>query len=153
LTAFRTPQVITNANTGDIILGGTHATGIAPAIATGTSFISQGVEIDMGNKVDFNALLGGETVDLTQRAVTGKVMFDLDAASEAAAYAAVEANTLTTVGMVHGTVANQRLLMWCPSVQRINPSKGETNGKRLVGFDLRMVPTSGNDEIRIVTSF
>jgi hypothetical protein len=153
LTAFRTPQVVTDANTGDIILGGTHAAATAPLIVAGTTFISQGIEIDMGNKVDFNALLGGETVDLTQRAVTGKVMFDLDAAPEAAAYAAVESNTLASLGMVHGTVANQRVLMFCPSVQRINPSKGEANGKRMVGFDLRMVPVIGNDEIRVVTSF
>lgn len=153
LTAFKVPQVITDANTGDITLGGTHATGIAPAIAAGTPYPSQGIEIDMGNKVDFNALLGGETVDLTQRSVTAKLMFDLTATDEAAAYAAVEANTLTTIGLQHGTVANQKVLVWMPSVQRINPTKGETNGKRLVGFDLRAVPVSGNDEIRIVTSF
>lgn len=153
LTAFKVPQVITDSNTGDIILGGTHATGIAPAIVSGTPYPSQGIEIDMGNKVDFNALLGGETVDLTQRSVTAKVTFDLSSAEEAAAYAAVEANTLTTIGLQHGTVANQKMLIWMPSVQRINPTKGETNGKRLVGFDLRAVPISGNDEIRIVTSF
>lgn len=153
LTAFKVPQVITDANTGDIILGGTHATGTAPVIAAGIAYPSQGIEIDMGNKVDFNALLGGETVDLTQRSVTAKLMFDLTATDEAAAYAAVEANTLTSIGLQHGTVANQKMLIWMPSVQRINPTKGETNGKRLVGFDLRAVPVSGNDEIRIVTSF
>ena len=153
LTAFKIPQVITDANTGDITLGGTHATATAPIIAGGTPYPSQGIEIDMGNKVDFNALLGGETVDLTQRSVTAKLMFDLTATDEAAAYAAVEANTLTTIGLQHGTVANQKMLIWMPSVQRINPTKGETNGKRLVGFDLRAVPVNGNDEIRIVTSF
>lgn len=153
LTAWKVPQVITDTNTGDITLGGTHASGTAPTIASGTTHPSQGIEIDMGNKVDFNALLGGETVDLTQRSVTAKLMFDLTATEEAAAYAAVEANTLTTIGLQHGTVANQKMLIWMPSVQRINPSKGETNGKRLVGFDLRAVPATGNDEIRIVTSF
>lgn len=153
LTAFKTPQVITDANTGDILLGGTHANGTAPTIVGGQAFPSQGIEIDMGNKVDFNALLGGETVDLSQRSVTAKVMFDLDATQEAAAYAAVESNTLTTIGLQHGTVANQKVLLWMPFVQRINPTKGETNGKRLVGFDLRAVPTSGDDEIRVVTSF
>ena len=153
LTAWKPPQIVTDANTGDIILGGTHATATAPAIVAGTPFISQGIEIDMGNKVDFNALLGGETVDLSQRAVTGKLMFDIDAAAEVAAYAAVESNSLTSLGMQHGTVANQRVLIFCSSMQRINPTKGETNGKRLAGFDLRMVPTTGDDEIRIVTSF
>ena len=153
LTAFKVPQVITDSNTGDIMLGGTHTTGIAPAITAGTAYPSQGIEIDMGNKVDFNALLGGETVDMTQRSVTAKVTFDLDATQEAAAYAAVEANTLTSVGLLHGTVANNKVLMWMPSVQRINPTKSEANGKRLVGFDLRAVPVTGDDEIRIVTSF
>lgn len=153
LTAFTVPQIVTDANTGDITLGGTHATGTAPAIVGGTLFPSQGIEIDMGNKVDFNALLGGETVDLTQRGVTAKVMFDLDAPQEVAAYTAVEANSLASIGLQHGTVANQKVLLWMPSVQRINPSKGEANGKRLVGFDLRAVPVVGNDEIRIVTAF
>ena len=153
LTAFKVPQVVIDANSGDILLGGTHAIGVAPAIAAGTAYPSQGIEIDMGNKVDFNALLGGETVDLTQRSVTAKVTFDLSAAEEAAAYAAVEANTLTTLGLQHGTVANNKLLFWLPSVQRLSPTKAEANGKRLVGFDLRAVPVSGDDEIRIVTSF
>jgi hypothetical protein len=153
LTGFKTPQIVTDANTGDILLGGTHAALTEPLITAGTSFVSQGIEINMGNTINFNALLGGETVELTQRSVTGQIMFDLDAAAEAAAYAAVEANTLTSMGMLHGTVANQRVLVFCPSVQRLNPTKGDVNGKLMQGFDLRMVPTSGNDEIRIVTSF
>lgn len=153
LTAFKAPQVVIDANTGDIILGGTHATGVAPAITAGTFFPSQGIEIDLGNKVDFNALLGGETVNISQRGVTAKLMFDLDATQEAAAYAAVETNALTSIGLQHGTVANQKILVFMPSVQRISPSKGEINGKRLVGFDLRAVPVSGNDEFRLVTSF
>lgn len=154
LTAWRTPQVIVDVNTGDLILGGTHTIGIAPAITAGTPQASQGIEIDMGNKVDFNALLGGETVDLTQRAPTAKITLDMTAADEVTYYAAVEATTLTTVGILHGTVANQRMLMWMPTVQRINPQKTEVNGKRMVSFDLRLVPgTTGNDEIRVVTSF
>jgi hypothetical protein len=153
LTAWKTPQVITDANTGDVIFGGTHATGTAPAITGGTPQASQGIEIDLGNSVNFTALLGGETVDLTQRNVTGKITLDLTAADEATFYAAVEANTLATLGFLHGTLANQKVLAWMPSVQRINPGKAESNGKRLVSFDLRMLPTVGDDEFRLVTSF
>lgn len=154
LTAWKTPQVIIDANTGDVIFGGTHDAGITPAIAGGTAYPSQGLEIDLGNKVDFNALLGGETVDITDRNVTGKITMDLTAAQEVALYSAVEANTLTTIGLQHGTVANQKILAWLPSVQRVNPTKAEMNGKRMVACDLRILPTSaGNDELRIVTSF
>lgn len=153
LTAWKQPQVVMSANSAGINLGGTHATGVAPVIVGGTTFPSQGIEISINNKVDFNALLGGETVDISDREVTAKVTFDMTAAEEAAAYAAVETAALTSLGFQHGSVANQKILLWAPSVQRTNPGKQEINGKRLVSLDLRLVPVTGNDELRIVTSF
>jgi hypothetical protein len=154
LTAWKTPQLISEANTLDLTFGGTHATGVAPVIASGTTYPSQGIEMDLGNKVDFNPLLGGETVDLTSRATTAKVTLDLTATQEAAMIASAEAGTLQTVGLSHGTVANQKVLIWLPSVQITNVQKAEANGKRLVALDLRCLPSSsGNDEVRIVTSF
>lgn len=153
LTAWKTPQVIVDSNTGDLTFGGTHATGSAPAITGGTVQASKGIEIDMGNKVDFDALLGGETVNMTDRAPTAKVTLDLTAADEASYYGLVDANTLQTLGIQHGTVANQKMLVWMPAVQLTNPNKVDSKGKRLVSFDLRLVPTAGNDDIRIVTSF
>jgi hypothetical protein len=152
-TAWKQPQVLMSASSAGINLGGTHNAAVAPAIATGTLFPSQGLEIMVNNKVDFNALLGGETVDMSDREMTAKVTFDLDATQEAAAYAAVEAATLGSLGLSHGTVANQKLLIFAPSTQRINPGKAETNGKRLVSVDFRLLPTVGDDELRVVTSF
>lgn len=154
LTAWKQPQLITEANTLDLTFGGTHATGTAPVITAGTPYPSQGIEIDLGNKVDFNALLGGETVDITERKATAKCTLDLTAAQEATMYAAAEAGTLQSVGLSHGTVANQKVLVWLPSCQITNVQKTEANGKRLVALDLRCMPTAaGNDEVRIVTSF
>ncbi len=153
LTAFRTPMVVTDANTQDTVFGGTHATATAPAITGGTAYPSQGLSLDMGNSINFTPLLGGETVDLTQRAVTGKVSLDLSAAQEVAFMASVENATLQTLGLIHGTVANQKVMVWLPGVQLFNPSKQDLNGKRMVGFDLAITPVAGNDEIRIVTSF
>jgi len=153
LTGFKTPQVVIDVNTGDITLGATFATTGAPALDSGTPFTSQGVEIDMGNQVDFTALLGGETVELTQRNVTAKTTFDLTAAQEVTAYTAVEATTLISLGLLHGTIANEKTIIFCASGQRINPTKADVGGKRMVAFDWRMLPTTGNDEIRITTSF
>ncbi len=154
LTAWKAPQLICEANTLDLTFGGTHSTSVAPAITGGTAYPSQGIEVDMGAKVDFNALLGGETVDYTARAATAKVTLDLTAAQEVTMMAAAEAATLQTVGLSHGTVANQKVMIWLPNVQITNVQKAEANGKRLVALDLRCLPsTSGNDEVRIVTSF
>ena len=153
LTAWRTPQVVCEANTNDLTLGGTHSTSVTPAITGGTAVPSQGIEISLGNSVNFNPMLGGEDVQISQREVTGKITLDLSAAQEVTYMQQVESATLTTVGLIHGTVANTRAMLWLPSVQLVNPSKAEVNGKRLISFDLRALPISGNDEVRLVTSF
>lgn len=153
LTAWKTPQVVTDANTQDTTFGGTHNASVAPAITGGTTYPSQGIEIDVGNSVNFTPLLGGETVDITQRTVTGRITLDLTAAQEVTLIEAVEGGTLQSLGLIHGTVANQKVMLWMPSVQLTNAQKADLNGKRLVSFDLRVLPSSGNDELRIVTSF
>ena len=153
LTAFKTPMVVNDQNTADTTFGGTHTTTTAPAITGGTVYPSQGLTIDMGNSVNFTALLGGETVDITQRAVTGKVTLDLTAAQEVSLMSSVESAALITLGLIHGTVANQKVMLWMPGVQLTNPTKADVNGKRMVGFDLVVTPVSGDDEIRVVTSF
>ncbi len=154
LTAWKTPQLISEASTLDLIFGGTHATATAPLIVGGTPYPSQGIEIDLGNKVDFNALLGGESFDISERKAQAKITVDLTAAQEASFMASVEAATLQTIGLSHGTVANQKVLVWLPNAQLTNPQKAETNGKRLVSFDVRCLPSAaGNDDVRIVTSF
>jgi hypothetical protein len=153
LTAWRTPQVVCEANTSDLTLGATHATATTPALVGGTAVPSQGIEVDLGNGVNFNPLLGGETVDITARAVTARITLDLSAAQEVAYMQQVEAATLTSIGLIHGTVANQRSMIWLPSCQLVNPQKAEINGKRLISFDVRALPVAGNDEVRLVTSF
>ena len=153
LTGWKTPQIVVDANSADLVFGGTHNATAAPAITGGTAYPSQGIEMDLGHAVNFTPLLGGETVDITQRSAVGKVMLDLTAAQEVSLIGAVELGTLTTIGLIHGTVANLKSMLWLPGAQLINPSKGELNGKRMVGFDVRATPVSGNDELRIVTSF
>jgi hypothetical protein len=153
LTAWKAPMVVTDTNTGDTVFGGTHTTTIAPAITGGTTYPSQGITVDMGNSINFTPLLGGETVDLTARSVTAKVVLDLTAAQEVSLMSSVETATLQTMGLIHGTTANQKMMLWFPAVQLFNPSKADVNGKRMIGFDMAITPSAGNDEIRVVTSF
>lgn len=153
LTGFKIPQVITDANTGDLTFGATHNTATAPVLTAGTVYPSMGIEVDLGSNVSFNALLGGETVDLTDRVATGKFTLDLTSAQEVAFYAQLEGATLQSIGLAHGTVANNKHLLWMPSCQLTDTRKAEQNGKRLVEFDFRANPVLGNDEVRLVTSF
>ena len=147
LTAWQQPKVITDANTGDLTFGGSYAAG---AVTGGTVYPSRGLNLNTGNVVNFTPLLGGETVDLSDRQVSGAIQLDLSAAQEVSFMATVKANTLSSLSLLHGTAAGFKVLIFLPSVQMLNPSKQEINGKRLIGYDIRAVPLVGNDELRIV---
>lgn len=146
LTAFKTPAVVTDANTADLLLGCTYSTG---SLSGGTAYPSRGIEFNVGNDVKHVPLVGGETVDLVQRDVSGKVVLDLTAAQEVSFMATVKANTTQGVGFEHGASAGYIVIVHAPAVQLFNPRKEDVDGKRLIGYDLRAVPSSGNDDIRI----
>jgi hypothetical protein len=147
LTAWKTPLVISDANTGDIKLGSTYSAG---AISGGTVYPSRGLSLDVGNQVAKLAMLGGQSVDVTNRQVSGSMQLELTAAQEVAMFADVNANTLTSMSFEHGTAAGAKVLFHMPSVQRVNPKHADYEGRIQMAFDLRVLPVSGNDELRIV---
>lgn len=149
LTAWRTPVGMAAVNVVDITLGCTYSAG---ALASGTVYPSTGLTLDLGNVVNYTALLSTDRVDLSQREVTGHMDLDLTAANEVTFTATVKANTTTGLGFTVGTAAGNKIIFHAPAHQIINPSKQEINGSRLIGYDLRLVPTTaGNDELRIIT--
>lgn len=155
-STFKTPQVPTNANTMPLVLGATYSGVAAPTLTGGTVVPSLGLEIDAGNSVQFTPLIGGETVDVTQRSVSGRLRLDLTPAQEISRMADVLDTVLSSVGISHGLTVGNKVLLFMPSVQFINPAKEDLNGRRLIGYELRGVPLpagTGNDELRIVTSF
>ncbi|MBS1188910.1 MAG: hypothetical protein H6R10_702 [Rhodocyclaceae bacterium] len=147
LTGFKVPQAVTNPNTGDVTLGGTYAAG---AITGGTAYPSRGLEVDCGNNVQHIPLLGGESADITGRDMTGKATFDLTAAQEVTFMTAVKATATQSLSLLHGTTAGHKVLLVGAAVQLINPAKEDFNGRRLIGYGLRFLPVSGNDEFRLV---
>lgn len=148
LTAWKKPLVITDANSGDIKLGGTYA---AAVITGGTAYPSRGLELDVGNSVEFSPLLGAEYVDITGREVVGSVQFDLTAAQEVSFMTSVKANTTQAMSLEHGSAAGAVVGLHMAAVQFINPKKEGLNGRRLIGYDVRSVPSAGNDDILIYT--
>ena len=148
LTAWRTPAVVTDTNSGDVTLGGTYSAG---AVTGGTAYVTRGLALDLGNDVQFTPLLGGEYIDVTAREVTGQAQFDLTAAQEVTFMGTVKANTVSTMSLQHGSAAGATVGLHMAAVQLINPSKQDVNGRRMIGFDLRAVPVSGNDDLILYT--
>lgn len=153
LTAWRVPQIVLDANSGQLTFGATHATTTAPALVGGTKYPSDGLTIDLGIKAQFQKLLGGESIGISERDVTGAVKLQVTAAQEVAFLNSIKAAALTSIGLIHGTVANDKVGVFAPAVQMKEPTKEELNGERMIGYKLGMKPKLGNDEIRIFTSF
>ncbi len=146
-TAFKTPVAMTRANVVDITLGATYAAG---ALTGGNILPSTGIELMLGNTLNFTPLLSNETVDITNREVTGSFELDLTAAQEVQYMADVKANTLRSVALTIGLTTGLKVIIFAPAVQLLNPTKSELNGKRMNSYDLRLVPVAGNDELRLV---
>jgi hypothetical protein len=153
LTAFKTPLVVTEANSADLTLGCTHSTSGAPALAGGTVYPSMGLDWSPNNRVDYVPLLGGQSVEIGDRDASCSFELELAAAQEVTLMGNVDSATLTSVGLVHGTTAGYKSLVFLPFVQLVSPNLSEQAGKRMVRFDGRVVPSAGNDEMRVVTSF
>lgn len=147
-SGFKTPVVVTSGNVASFKLGCTYATG---ALTGGTDYCSRGLSINMGNDVQYIPTLGCQGVDIVSRGATGSLTLDLDAAAEVTAMSAVEANTLTSIGMLLGTTTAYKVMVFCPNAQRTNPKYEDVSGRAHVSFDLRLVPgPTGNDEVRII---
>lgn len=148
--SWKTPVVVTEANVETFNLGCTYAAG---AFSGGAEVCSRGLSINMGNDVQYIPTLGCEGVDIVSSSATGSLTLDLTAAAEASAYTAVEANTLTSIGMTIGSTTGYKVMIFCPYVQRINPKYEDVSGRAHVSFDLRVVPgPTGNDEVKIITT-
>lgn len=137
LTGWKVPKVITDTNTGDVLLAG-------------AAYPSRGFTVSGGNEVGHTPLLGGETIDISAREITGEVGLDLTAAQVVTFDTAVKANTLYTFGFVHGTAAGARMTITAPAVQLLDQSEIEANGRALDGYAMRFTPSVGYDDLKIV---
>lgn len=149
-SSFKKPVVMTKTNVTDILFGGTYAAG---AVTGGQGYISTGIELQLGNSVNYIPTLSGEGIDITDRAVAGNIELDLSAPDEITFISNVKANITQSAALTIGTAAGNRALIWMPNVQLINHKKVDQNGRRFIGFDLRVTPTvsgSGNDELRLI---
>lgn len=145
--AWQRPLVLSDANAGDIRMGGTFAGGWSTG---GTVLPSHGLEIDLANKISHIKLLGGESIDIVERDPSGKITVSLDDAQEVAWRSEINANGLTTLGFNFGSGEGHRVHVFAPSVQRVDPQATDYEGRVMMQAELRILPVSGNDELRIV---
>lgn len=144
-SAWKAPIVITDANSADIRFGGAYSAG---AITGGTVYPSKGLEIDLGNTLTHQKILGGEAIKITDRNVSGSCTVAMTAATENTWRTDLNANTMTSCGFKIGTADGYKLAIFGGNVQRVNPTQVDDAGSYMVKTDLKFVPTAaGNDLI------
>lgn len=147
VTAFRKPLAITPQNGAEMIVGGSLASG---EVTGGTVVVSQDLELMLGQRVEHVRLLNGESIDITGREASGRGTVFLPAADEVAWHAAMQASSLTTLGFNLGTAAGASVSVFASAMQRASVRPAEFQGRAMVAADMRLVPSAGNDELRIV---
>lgn len=148
VSASLTPEVVTDANSGDIRLGSTLTGG---NISGGTVLASRGITWDIGNKLSHKKLLGGEQIAITDRSVSGQISVDLDADQEITWRDEINAVTLSSVSFQHGTTDGKKINVFAPRVQRTNPQAVDYEGNILIQSDLRALPgPTGAPELTII---
>lgn len=147
LTAWRAPTVVSDVNSGDINLGATYAAG---ALAGGVTYPSRGLAVNLNNTVTRESILGGQSVQITQRDVSATCQLDLTAAQEVSFQTDVNSNTTTSLGFSHGSGAGVGILLHAPRVQRTDPADVDNEGILHKSYNLRLIPSAGNDELRLV---
>ena len=147
LSAWKTPVAMIKENVVDMTLGGTYAAG---AITGGDVYPSTGLDINLGNKVEFNSNLSIEEADISDREITGSMELQLSAAQEVAMLQKVRSGELVSVALKVGLITGNSILIYGAAGQLSSPKKVEIKGVRYVGFDVKFVPVAGNDELRLV---
>lgn len=146
--AWKRPLIIQDGNSSGFRLAPTYSAG---ALTGGTTLISRGITVDIGNQVEHMLLTGGESVDIVGRETTGSGVVELTAADEVIWYNDMNTNVLSNIGVTHGDTAGNRITYFATNAQRLNNKIEDYKGRSLTAFDLAMLPGTGNDDYRIVT--
>ena len=147
LTAWRPGLLVTDANSGDFLLGPTYSAG---ALSSGTAYPSRGLEMASADALAFTELLGGNRMDYDGRASTLKTTLDLTVAQEVTFRTALAAGTETTFGITHGTTAGRIIVLYGPKARPADIQPTAVNGRRLFEVSYDLLPSAGNDEWRLV---
>ena len=109
------------------------------------------LSIDMANTVVFRSLVGGanDSILITDRKPAGNVTMEAVTVAVKDWWTSIKAATTGALSVVHGTAAGNKVQFDAPAVQIVSPSYQDDNGIVMLQGNLVLVPSSGNDELKI----
>lgn len=139
-SAFRTPLV---ANSGNTPIFHLHDT--LPVV--------ESFELDVANAPFFRQLIGSESIQITDREPTGKVVFEATTVAFKDWWSVAKAGTLDSAAFTHGNVTGNRVSCVAPLVQIKPPTYSDSQGVLMNNSDLVICPGVGigNDDFYVTS--
>jgi hypothetical protein len=139
LTAFQTPVEVSNTNS-TFSLHSYAAT-------------LHSLTVDQGNSAAYMNVVGSGAVEISDRMPTGQCVIREPALADKDYWSIIDTETLGAFSFVHGTVAGNICTLTAPSVQILNPTRGNDSGFATLQLNLSFIPSSaGDDELKFRTS-
>ena len=107
------------------------------------------LSLDMANQVNLRDLINCRSVQLTDRAASGNMTFDMTTLANKDFFALIKAGNLVPFSLTHGTESGKTMEITAPKVQLATLSRAEDNGITQATVDMRLTAENGNDEIII----
>ena len=107
------------------------------------------LSIDMGNQVVYRNVIVDESVLITDRAPSGQITIEEPEIGTKDFHSIIAAHTTGAMQLVHGDTAGNILTLDAPVVQLLQPAPSGNQGVAGLSMALRLIPSSGDDEISI----
>lgn len=115
----------------------------------GSSRISESVKFNLGNAVEPRHLIGAESVEITDRQMTGETVVEAQLLAGVNWFSIAQARTRAALALVHGTTAGNIVTVDAPKVEIGRPAQGQSQMITNYTLPLLFCPDEGNDELVI----
>jgi hypothetical protein len=148
LSAWTRGLAVGPLSTSALKLGGAYAAG---ALTGGTDYNVQDFNIDLANDVQDLELAALENIAIYGRNPSASIVADINGAAMASLYADMAAGTPRSLGLVHGTTAGNKVLVYAPAGVLTDIDDSVSGNVMLNSLSASLQPSSAfNDEVRIV---
>ncbi len=132
-----TPQVANNANTSGFQFMGV------------SGLILESLNLNLGNAVNFRALIGTEYVQISDRRMSGTVVFEAEPVATIDVFGLAGGTSTGNLTLTHGTARGNQVLFAATRVDIAQPSYTDSNGIRMYSVPFVVLPTNGDDEFTL----
>ena len=111
----------------------------------------ESLSLNFNNGVQYRSLIGAEDVLMTDRQLSGQVVFEAPTIAAKDFFSLALGTTLGALDITHGTTAGNKVQISSSRVNVTNPTYQDQNGIQMLQVPMRLIPSSaGNDEVSIV---